>query len=157
METLGKWTMGATFSLLGLVAPIRMLIVSVVVFVLFDFVTGNIADYYRNRRAGTKYYFQSHKAWLTIWKLGFVMIAIYLAWNIDVVVLHFMPDLHLPELLTAFVCGVEFWSFLENAAEISQHPIFRWINRFTKDKLRDKAQIDIEKYKRDDDHCDPIA
>ena len=46
--------------------------------------------------------------------------------------------LRLANFFTAFCCGVEFWSFLENAAEISEHPIFRWLKKFMKHKVENE-------------------
>ena len=66
----------------------------------------------------------------------FVMAGISLAWLIDAVILNFMT-LNLAKLFTGFVCGVEFWSYLENAAEISRHPIFLHLKRFMKSKVDD--------------------
>ena len=45
---------------------------------------------------------------------------------------------------TAFCCGVEFWSFLENAAVISDHPVFRWLRKFMKVKLEDQIGTTLE-------------
>lgn len=69
------------------------------------------------------------------------MAGIVLAWLIDSYILAFL-GLRLANLFTGFVCGVEFWSYLENAAEISEHPVFNWLKRYMKKKL-DKA-IDNE-------------
>jgi hypothetical protein len=33
------------------------------------------------------------------------------------------------------VCGVEFWSYLENAADISGNPMFRALGRLLKGKM----------------------
>ena len=134
---------------IGIFFPIKMLVVSLFIFILIDFVTGNIADFRRKEASGEKYAFESKKAWKTIYKMIFSIIGVFLSWLIDAYMLHFV-ELHLPELLCAFICGVELWSILENASEISNHPVFRWAKRFMKEKIKDKAGIDFGKIKEED-------
>ena len=59
---------------------------------------------------------------------------IVMTWLIDSFVLGFM-DLNLANLFTGFVCGVELWSFVENAERISQSKLFGWLRRWIKRKL----------------------
>ena len=40
---------------------------------------------------------------------------------------------------TGFACGVEFWSFLENAAQLSDAPLFRWLKRYVRRRMRKEA------------------
>ena len=79
-------------------------------------------------REGRAWYFESCKAWRTVLKLALALTAISMAWLIDSCVLDFMR-LNLARLLTGFTCGVELWSFLENAAQLSDAPLFRWLRR----------------------------
>lgn len=137
MENIFRYVSGAVTGLLSFFAPIRGLIVCAVVFVAIDFVTGVAADRKRARRCGRAWGFESEKAWSTVLKLACVMAGIVLAWLIDSMILSYM-NLRLANLFTGFVCGVEFWSYLENAAEISDHPVFRSLKRFMKSKLDDK-------------------
>ena len=134
MDNFLKYLCGAAMSLLGLLAPVRDLIVCAVVFIAIDFVTGVAADRKAARLAGRPWGFESDKAWNTVVKLGFVMGGIVLAWLIDRFMLDFMT-LNLAKLFTGFVCGVEFWSYLENAAVVSNHPVFRYLKKFMKDKF----------------------
>lgn len=119
---------------LSFFAPVRGLVLCALVFVAIDFVTGVAADRKRARRHSEPWGFESEKAWNTVVKLACVMAGIMLAWLIDSTILPHM-NLRLANLFTGFVCGVEFWSYLENAAELSDHPVFRWLRRFMKDKL----------------------
>ena len=48
-------------------------------------------------------------------------------------------DLHAARLFTGFACGVEFWSFLENAAQLSDAPLFRWLKRYVRRRMRKEA------------------
>ena len=40
---------------------------------------------------------------------------------------------------SGFACGVEFWSFLENAAQLSDAPLFRWLKRYVRRRMRKEA------------------
>ena len=115
-------------------APIRELVLCAVAFIAVDFITGVAVSYKRAKMEGVDWGFESTKAWATVVKLACVMAGIVLAWLIDSYILDFM-NLRLANLFTGFVCGVEFWSYLENAAEVSQHPLFRRLKRFMKSKL----------------------
>lgn len=134
METVLKYIWAAAAGILSLLAPIRGLIICALIFVTIDFATGVAASYKRSRRNGIRWSFESAKAWNTVSKTTFIMAGILLSWMIDTHILAFM-NLRLANLFTGFACGVEFWSYLENAAEISQHPVFRWLKRFMKSKL----------------------
>ena len=85
-------------------------------------------------RAGHPWYFESHKAWQTVVKLTLTLTAIVMAWFIDRYVLDFL-QLNAARLFTGFTCGVEFWSFLENAAQISEGPLFRWMRRYVRRRI----------------------
>ena len=129
-----RYISGGVMGLLSLFAPIKGLILCAVIFISVDFATGIAADWHRARTSRRKPAFESGKAWSTVLKLVFVMFGIALAWLIDTHILDFL-NLRLANLFTGFVCGVEFWSYLENAAEISDHPVFRKLKRFMKSKL----------------------
>lgn len=89
-------------------------------------------------REGRAWYFESCKAWRTVLKLTLAVTAISMAWLIDSCVLDFM-QLNLARLLTGFTCGVELWSFLENAAQLSDAPLFRWLRRYVRRRIRKEA------------------
>lgn len=143
MEDMLKYLWGTLSALFALFVPIQGLIVCAMAFVAIDFATGIVASRCRARRAGLKWSFSSRKAWDTVVKLIFVMAGIALAWMLDSVVLTFV-ELHLAKIFTGFVCGVEFWSYLENAADISGHPVFGAVKRLLKGKV-DKALDENEK------------
>ena len=112
------------------------LFIAVVVFEVMDFVTGVIKSGVVSKRKGGKFAFESIKAWRTIYKFVFILIGIVLAELLDTTIAE-QSRLRLANYFTAFCCGVEFWSFLENAAIISDHPIFRYLKRFMKEKAED--------------------
>lgn len=149
MEHLFRWVFGVVAAGIGWLSDIHALLICSLVFVAIDFVTGVWASRIRAKRAGklAEWGFESGKAWRTVYKLCFVMFGIILAWLIDSYVLNFL-NLKLANLFTGFVCGVEFWSYLENAAEISKHPIFKWLKKYMKDELDKGLRADINT----DDH-----
>ena len=61
-----------------------------------------------------------------------------MAWLIDSCVLDFM-QLNVARLFTGFTCGVELWSFLENAAQLSDAPLFHWLRRYVRRRIRKEA------------------
>jgi phage-related holin len=130
----GKFLWGGTAGLAALLVPVRGLILCALLFVAIDFATGVVASRCRARREGKMWSFSSRRAWDTVLKTVFVMAGIVLAWLLDSVVLTFV-ELHLAKIFTGFVCGVEFWSYLENAATISGQPIFRTIRTLLKKKV----------------------
>ncbi len=137
MEIWCKYFSGLLLSLCALFSPITPLVWCVVTFISFDFITGVMASRARAKREGKRWYFRSLYAWRTIYKLGFTIIAIGMAWLIDECVMTFVT-IHLARLVTGFVCGVEMWSFLENAAQISDAPVFRWLQGYVYQKVKDK-------------------
>ena len=84
----GKWMCGSVVGFWGLLAPVQVLILCVCVAIIVDFITGNIADYKRHKRAHQKYVFKSEKMWDTCWKLGLSIIGIGMAYMLDVHVKH---------------------------------------------------------------------
>ena len=135
MEALFRFISGAAAGLVALFTPIGPLVATTVVFIGIDFLSGVAADCAAARRAGRVWYFESCKAWRTVVKLTLAVTAIAMAWLIDSCVLDFM-QLNVAKLLTGFTCGVELWSFLENAAELSDAPLFHWMRRYVHRRIR---------------------
>lgn len=125
------------------------LFITVTIFEAVDFVTGVIKSGVVAKRTGQAFAFESVKAWRTIYKFVFILIGIFLAEMLDQTVAT-ETRLRFANYFTAFCCGVEFWSFLENAAVISEHPVFRWLRRFMKFKVEDQIGMSFEDAKKDD-------
>ena len=150
MEALFRFVSGVAAGIAALFAPIGPLAATTVVFIGVDFLSGVAADRAAALREGRAWYFESCKAWRTVLKLSFALeardllklalalTAISMAWLIDSCVLDFMR-LNLARLLTGFTCGVELWSFLENAAQLSDAPLFRWLRRYVHRRIRKEA------------------
>ncbi|WP_290534297.1 phage holin family protein [Alistipes sp.] len=139
MEALYRFFSGTAAGLLALFAPIGPLVATAVAFIAIDFLTGVAADRAVARREGRVWYFESCEAWRTVLKLALAVTAIAMAWLIDCCVLDFM-ELHIARLFTGFTCGVELWSFLENAAQLSDAPLFRWLRRYVRRRIRKEVE-----------------
>lgn len=135
METLSRLFNMALIGTLSLFAPIAPLVGCAVTFVAVDFVTGVAASRARAHAQGEEWLFESHEAWHTVLKLGFVVVAIAMSWLVERFVLDFVT-LNLAKMFTGFTCAVEFWSFLENASQLSDSPIFVWLKRYARRRIR---------------------
>lgn len=138
MEATFRYISGAIASLAAPFAPAVPLIVCAATFVGADFLTGVAASRARARRRGTPWWFESREAWRTVVKLGFVLAGIVLAWLADTCICGFGTS-HLAKCFTGFTCGVEFWSFLENASQLSDAPVFRWLKRYVHRRIREEV------------------
>ena len=145
MEALFRFVSGVVAGDAALFAPIQPLVVTTLVFIGVDFVSGILADRAVALRQGKKWYFESCKAWRTVVKMGLAITTIAMAWLLDRCVLDFM-QLNLAKLFTGFTCGVEFWSFLENAAQFSEAPLFRWLRRYAKRRMESQLHIQDDDY-----------
>lgn len=140
MYKVGVMVMGGIVSYF---APIRVLVIVSLSFIMIDFITGVIADRKRTIKRGKRWRFRSDKAWNTIWKIIGVIIGISLSYMIDHSVIP-QWEMCLPNIFCCIVCFFEFWSWLENIGELSNHPMFRHIQKFAKNTIEDKLHIDID-------------
>lgn len=139
MEALCRYFNGCVAALMAIFAPVVPLVWCVVGFISFDFLTGVLASHADARREGAEWYFTSAEAWRTAQKLGFTIIALCMAYLIDTLMLDFM-HLNLTKLFAGFVCGVEMWSFLENACRISSSPMLNYLRRWVGGKVRKEVE-----------------
>jgi len=125
------------------------LFITVTVFELVDFITGVIKSAVVAKRSKQQFAFESVKAWRTIYKYVFILIGIVLAEMLDQT---FVSEtrLRFANYFTSFCCGVEFWSFLENAAVISDHPLFRWLRKFMRFKVEDQIGMTFKNAQKDE-------
>ena len=134
MEVMYRCINGAILGLAALFAPIKPLIFCALSFILVDFITGVLASRCEAKQEGEPWFFSSHEAWRTIRKAGFVMLTIAMSWLIEYCVLDFMT-LHLTRIVAGAICGVEMWSFLENASVLSDTKLFLWLRNYVKRKV----------------------
>lgn len=129
-----KYLSGIIAGAVSFFAPVGPLLIIAMAFVAVDFLTGVLADRRKVRRTGAEWHFESHKAWRTITKLSFVMAGIMLAWMLDSLLLP-LVDMRLANIFAGFVCGVEFWSYLENAATITGDDHFSTLADMVRSRL----------------------
>lgn len=135
-----------------LVNDLLPLFVAVTIFELVDFITGVLKSAVVAKRTKQKFAFESIKAWRTIYKYVFILIGIVLADMLAQVLAEQTESrLRFANYFTAFCCGVEFWSFLENAAVISDHPLFRWLRKFMKFKVEDQLGMSFDDAQKEDE------
>lgn len=134
MEAIYRVVNALILALAALFAPIQQVVLCALLFVAIDFVTGVIASRCTARRKGEEWYFSSHEAWRTIRKSCFVMLTIAMCWLIESCILSFMT-LNLTRLVSGAICGVELWSFLENASVLSDAKLFVWLRNYVKRKV----------------------
>ena len=141
MEALYRFINGLLLGLTALFAPIKPVILCALAFILVDFVTGVLASRCEAKKRGEKWYFSSHEAWRTIRKAGFVLLTIAMSWLIEYCILDFVT-LHITRIIAGAICGVEMWSFLENASVLSNGKLFRWLRNY----VRRKVEKEIGEY-----------
>lgn len=125
------------------------LFITIVIFEAMDFATGVMKSAVLAKRAGRRFAFESIKAWRTIYKMVFILIGVVMAEMLDATIAE-ETRLRFANWFTAFCCGIEFWSFLENAAVISDHPLFRWLRKFMKLKVEDQLGMTLEEAQKED-------
>ena len=141
MEALYRFINGLLLGLTALFAPIKPVILCALAFIFVDFVTGVLASRCETKKRGDKWYFSSHEAWRTIRKAGFVLLTIAMSWLIEYCILDFVT-LHITRIIAGAICGVEMWSFLENASVLSDGKLFRWLRNY----VRRKVEKEIGEY-----------
>ncbi len=134
-----KYISGIIAGAMSFFAPVEPLLLCAMTFVAVDFLTGVLADRRKARANGTEWHFESRKAWHTVIKLCFVMGGIVLAWMMDSLLMP-VAKLRLANIFTGFVCGVEFWSYLENATIASGAESFAefagYVKKYIKNLLK---------------------
>ncbi|MBR5808059.1 MAG: phage holin family protein [Alistipes sp.] len=136
---------GLILGFAALFSPIKSIVICALVFIAIDFVTGVLASRCEARQRGEKWFFSSHEAWRTIRKAGFVLLTITMSWLIESCILNFIT-LNLTRIIAGAICGVEMWSFLENASVLSDAKIFEWLRNYVKRKV----EKEIGKYEEDE-------
>lgn len=138
MEAFYRFVSGAVAGAVSFFAPLAPSVFCALAFVAADFVTGVAADRRRTLGCGRRWAFTSAKAWRTVLKAGFLVTAIAMCRLLEVCVLDFVTP-GITKLFTGFACGVELWSFLENASVVSQAPLFVWLKRYVGLRLGEEA------------------
>jgi hypothetical protein len=126
-------------ALAAIFAPIREVVICALLFILVDFVTGILASRAEAKGRGERWYFSSREAWRTIRKAGLVLLTIGMCWLVESCVLNFVA-LHITRIAAGAICGVEMWSFLENACRISSSPMLDYLRRWVRGRVRKEVE-----------------
>ena len=145
MEATYRFFNGIVVALAALFAPIREVVICALLFILIDFVTGVLASRTEAKSRGERWYFSSREAWRTIRKAGLVLLTIGMCWLVECCVLNFVA-LHITRIVAGAICGVEMWSFLENASVLSDAKLFEWLRNYVKRKV----EKEIGEYGKDE-------
>lgn len=139
MEASYRLFSGMAAGAAALVAPAAPLVACTAGCIAVDFAAGIAASRTTARRAGSRWYFESCEAWRTVQKLALASTAIVMAAVLDGC-MEGIVRLELARLFAGFTCGVELWSFLENACEISDAPLFRHLRRYARRRIRQEVE-----------------
>lgn len=145
MEALYRYANGVLLGFASFFAPIKSVVMCALLFISVDFVTGVIASRCEAKQRGEKWYFSSREAWRTIRKAGFVILTIAMSWLVESCILNFLT-LNITRIIAGAICGVELWSFLENASVLSDAKIFEWLRNYVKRKV----EKEIGNYDKDE-------
>jgi phage-related holin len=137
MEAMCRYVSAVIFAILAIFTPIQPLILCALSFIAIDFVTGVFASRCEAKQRGDVWYFSSHEAWRTIRKAGFVLLTISMCWLVESYILSFMTT-NITRLVTGAICGVEMWSFLENASVLSDAKLFGWLRNYVKRRVENE-------------------
>ena len=68
-----------------------------------------------------------------------------MCWLVESAILDFVT-LNLTRIVAGAICGVEMWSFLENASVLSDAKVFGWLRNYVKRKV----EGEIGEYDKDE-------
>ena len=145
MEATYKIANGALLGLLALFSPIEPMVWCTLAFISIDFITGVLASRQEARSKGLLWRFSSYEAWRTIRKAGFAVTTIAMSWLVESWVLNFVT-LNLTRIISGAICGVEMWSFLENASVLSDAKLFVWLRNY----VRRRVENEMGEYGKDE-------
>lgn len=129
-------------ALLAFIQPIKALCILVIAFIGVDFAVGCLAGRRRAQRAGVKWYFQSRRAWRTVEKLCCALLTIVMAYALDTYILC-DATLYITKSAAGMICGWEFWSYMENAGDLSEAKFFKAIGHFAKKEIEKRTDIEL--------------
>ena len=119
------------------------LFLAVLFFEALDFITGCWKSAVVAHRNNERFAFESIKAWRTVYKVVFIVVGTVAFEWLDGI---FASGVRMgfANYFVGGVCGIETWSFLENAAVISDWAPFRWLSKYMKVKVEDKIGAKFE-------------
>lgn len=122
------------FACIGYFSPIKGIIHVMIFAIVVDLASGILAA--RKRGEGIK----SHKLWRTIYKLVFALAVVMLTFALDKEIGFITTHTSVAWL----IIGFEIWSILENAGQLTNHPIFQILRKFMEDKVKTSTGINLK-------------
>ncbi len=126
---------------LAFVGPIKWWLVACAFFIIADFITGLWVSRHRGQT------WQSQRFRESIAKCASYMFVIICARVFELII--GPADIHVARYFTAFICGVEFYSVLENFYHATGNRVFYILTQMTNKKLKNMVGYDARDTKLD--------
>lgn len=121
-------------SICGYFAPLGEIFIVLFACIIADLITGIWAS--RTKGQGIK----SKRLKKTAVKIGLYFGIVMLIYSID----HAFNIVNLANPTAWLIVGFEAYSVLENVVVITDHPVFRAIKKFMRDKIKDNTGVDVD-------------
>ena len=132
---IGNIATGFVATVAGYFAPVKGMAIVMLSAIIIDLISGVWAALVK--REGI----QSKKLWRTAYKILFAIVIVNLMHSIDIEM--GIPGVTTSKIVALFITGFEVWSILENAAIISDHPIFKVLQKYLRKEVKEKTGIDL--------------
>ena len=132
---IGNIATGFVATVAGYFAPVKGMAIVMLAAIIIDLISGVWAAL--EKREGI----QSKKLWRTSYKILFAIVIVNLMHSIDIEM--GIPGVTTSKIVALFITGFEVWSILENAAIISDHPIFKVLQKYMSKEVKEKTGIDL--------------
>ena len=135
----GNIVTGFFAAVAGYFSPTKGMAIVMLAAIVIDLVSGVWAALVR--REGI----QSKKLWRTAYKILFAFVILNLMHSIDKEM--GFSGISTAQIIALFITGFEVWSIFENAAVITDHPMFRALQKYMSKEVKDKTGIDLNEKK----------
>ena len=131
----GNIATGIFATVAGYFAPVKGMAIVMLSAIIIDLLSGVWAALVK--REGI----QSKKLWRTAYKILFAFVIVNLLHSVDIEM--GFSGMATSKIAALFITGFEVWSILENAAVITDHPIFKALQKYMRTEVKDKTGIDL--------------
>ncbi len=131
----GNIATGFAATVAGYFAPVKGMAIVMLSAIIIDLVSGVWAALVKREAI------QSRKLWRTAYKILFAFIIVNLMHSIDKEM--GISGITTSKIVALFITGFEVWSILENAAVITEHPVFKILQKYMRTEVKQKTGIDL--------------
>jgi phage-related holin len=131
----GNIATGFAATVAGYFAPVKGMSIVMLSAIVIDLVSGVWAAIVKHQPI------QSKKLWRTAYKILFAFIIVNLMHSIDQEM--GISGITIARIVALFITGFEVWSIIENAAVITDHPIFKALQKYMRTEVKEKTGIDM--------------